>query len=587
MDRKYHPVGDMKAHTHAAVQMMTIGDMKQNAKATAQMMIDSPIMWIYNCVCAIALLCSIVIFCVGCTKAVDVTAHHMAYTFTESYSQPPPLIGWSADGMNVGALAEKSSLMCLKKTSSFLNNTINCPPNDACTLSTFKHVCEEPVYGCSQDQASLVNCLHQTILARDSMEISSQIWFCVSHYFEPISHEKDLYDACFRARDWAVSEVLQNTNSNVFLGSYNSFVLIFIGLWIQCCIGVYCVTLQDGYTVTNWKKANTVDTLVVLVMSLVFTAVCPFIALLVIFFKDTGEPMDNYTMGLCMVSTTLAVMYVLSEIVEVYWRGSSARVAPFPNQNDIQPHATADIVMYGTARNMSVRRQYTPLAYNMYTNEKTDKSKRHDFTPIHVTAWADVRAFTECLMVIGVMGVYKAHLTHEVNNVFLGFLYTSVVHACFVRCMISAYIDHAPGDKDHATDKFALRVVSSMTMAASVIFFAVGAYNISNTWTQDDPPKSVGIQDAQLIHAVVIFTMIVKFVWAVVLLVLEFGSQVREDVVFIIHTVAEYEYVCNLIFYVTLFGCALANTDTIHNQYQGFQSDYNSMWNTSTAYLLI
>lgn len=550
---------------------------------------------VYIILCGLSLFSLFVIFCVGLSKDSSTTAQHMAYTFKESYSPPPASIGWSAEGSDVGEMAEAAAFRCLSKTTNLNGTLITCPADGDCTVSTKRMTCETGGSACTGDNLATSNCLSVAQSLSDSKEIASLVWYCVSNHFPPLSHEKDLYDACFQAQSWAVSDVLQDANADAFLGSYNWFVLLFIGLWLQGCFALYCATVSGDYKAGPNGKQETSDALVFLILSLFGTGFCPFVILLVMFYGSYTEPMDSYTLGLGLTASTLAFMYVLSEMVERYeeivdhyWSKRSGKATPGEYQ---QPTADVGFVQKGNAsayhgagyaplRARGGAQMHIPISYgvNMPQGQTIEQA---DFLPLHVTAWADGRVLTEGLVVLGLVGIYQGHMTHEVVNLFLGVLYMCVAHTAFVRCLTRAYIEQPKGNNEKSSDQFGVRVMAFMGLVASLYFFIVGAYSTLNNG-KDDPQQSYGINVARYIHAAVIFTIFAKAAWTGVYAALELGTTSTSTNGKLVYALAGFEGVLSMFLYMVFFIMLVMQGDDRSKTFNDFVGDYKVTWGNVT-----
>ena len=539
---------------------------------------------VYIILCGLSLFSLFVIFCVGLLKDSSTTAQHMAYTFKESYSPPPASIGWSAEGSDVGEMAEAAAFRCLSKTTNLNGTLITCPADRDCTVSTKRMTCETGGSACTGDNLATSNCLSVAQSLSDSKEIASLIWYCVSNHFPPLSHEKDLYDACFQAQNWAVSDVLQDANADAFLGSYNWFVLLFIGLWLQGCFALYCATVPGDYKADARGKQDGTDATVFLSLALFGTGFCPFVILMVIFYGSFTEPMDNYTLGLGLTASTLAFMYVLSELLERYWTRDNDQGLPVPTAELVvvqQGNASAyHGAGYAPLRARGGAKMHIPISYgiNMAQNKVIEQA---DFLPLHVTAWADGRVLTEGLVVLGLVGIYQGHMTHEVVNLFLGVLYMCVAHTAFVRCLTRAYIEQPKGNNEKSSDQFGVRVMTFMGLVASLYFFIVGAFVTLNHWN-DDPQQSYGVHVAKYIHAAVLYTLIARAAWTLVYAGLEMGTSSESFNGKLVYALAGCEGAFSMFLYMVFFIMLLVQVDDRSNKFSDFVGDYKVTWGNVT-----
>lgn len=536
----------------------------------------------------------------------EVTPHHVAYTFKESYLPPPPLTGWSSEGTQVGRKAEIAALRCLQLTTNLFADVLQCPATGECTAQTCNMKCATGNTLCSPQELEVGQCLDLVESLRDTGEIGSQVWYCVSNYFTPLPHEKDLYDACFQAQDWEVAEVLQNTNPDVFLGSYNWFVLLFIALWLQACFGLYCATPKEGdaYKVDDKGKpsSGSGDIFSFLMIALVGTSFCPFVILWTLFLNDYNVPMDNYTLGLGMVASTLAFMYLLSEFVERHWAQVVGMLSQRQSRDETSNDSVSGTLVFGPPvqpatpsksayHNKGYQRlrargghnTFIPISYRINFTESTVLQQQH-FFPLHVTAWVDGRVITECLVVVGLFGIYQGHMVHEVVNLFLGYLYMTAAHACFMRCLTAGYVETSKKRLDtesKSSDTFAVRVMTFMALMASLFFFIAAVYTTMTTWDvryTADPQSSYAIGNATLIHLIIIFTFLSKLFWTVSWSVMELlGTDLEWNEAFV-YFANEVEACINMVLYVIFFIVLFSQARSNYSTYNSFLLDYQYTW---------
>ena len=247
-----------------------------------------------------------------------------------------------------------------------------------------------------------------------------------------------------------VFETLIDIYTTDLLGAFHWGLLLVIGLWLLCSIGVFTLYVMNdvGTSISStgkpndtWARAGPFFSWVAFIWNMVAFAFI-FSVTWRLFTgssnpQDTNKvPMTTQTFLATTMFSFIAFFYFMREIMERY-------------SGDEQPTKSEGQVAPSQASRAYVQRgKYTFIGYHIKAPSTGAKVvSRRQYTPILCITWADGWTFSDALLLTGVIGASQNVVTHEIASVYLAVIYACFTHSALVRLLLDAYINEVPDEK--------------------------------------------------------------------------------------------------------------------------------------------
>lgn len=403
-------------------------------------------------------------------------------------------------------------------------------------------------------------------IMHDIVPVYDELWKCTSAIVKVDVANRRAFDLCIPQSAWPPLDVMQTPYSTTFLGSYNKYFFLTIGMWLMCSFAVFSLWINmDGKPTANGKpqewfaRAGKFFTL----FSALWNAGA-IVLVIVRSFDDPSKansfPMSIQTVFITLFFTVFATIYFVKELWEIFFYGSMGQ-APSGSTAQAELGFTGSVPSgsEGTGeRDMRTRFRYRTNrtrvaprigAYMRVSNQDIE-IETADYTPILVPAWSDCWILVDGLIFLGIIGTSRDVVTVDIVISFLAILASCVAGSSLVRLLDQGCINNV-SDNDKA--KLGVRVMAINANIAALMFSLMYWYLVFSRYTGS----------ALIISFVVVSSVVPCLYWLIISLLLEFNGL--QSLVQPAQIAFSYNILIRSVFVLVLVASFKADSDATYN----------------------
>ena len=307
-------------------------------------------------------------------------------------------------------------------------------------------------------------------ILHDISPVYDTLWICTAGIIPTETSNHRAYDMCIPQTAWPALDVMQTPYASSFLGSYNKYFTLVVGMWLMCSFGVYSAWAgAPSYATATGKPANMFSRGGKALTTLAFVWNAAIIVTILV--RGFGNPANaNYfpmtvqTVTVTLLFSSLATMYFGRELYELFAysgpvpagasasRRSSATVAP-------EPPGPPERLRYTQSR------RGQQLGYFMRVPEQGSTAELFmpQLTPLFAPAWSDCWVLCDGLITLGIIGYSKDVVTADLVLCFLYVLAAAAANASLARLLYNGYINEVPTSEGGYSALFNYRTESKPT----------------------------------------------------------------------------------------------------------------------------
>ena len=288
-------------------------------------------------------------------------------------------------------------------------------------------------------------------ILHDISPVYDTLWACTTGIIQTETANHRAYDMCIPQTAWPALDVMQTPYSSAFLGSYNKYFALLIGMWILCSFCVYSVWImvespptlngKPAFWFARGGKALTI-------FALVWNAA----AIIIVIIRSFGDPANaNYfpmtvqTVVVTLLFSFLATVYFGREVWELLFYSDESPVSSSGRGYQVLPEAGQ-----GNALKYSKPSKRSNLGYFMRVPAEGTSANLESpqYTPLFAPTWSDCWVLCDGLLTLGVIGYSQDVVTADLVMCFLHVLASAACSSSLVRLLYHGYINEVPASGD-------------------------------------------------------------------------------------------------------------------------------------------
>jgi len=291
-------------------------------------------------------------------------------------------------------------------------------------------------------------------ILHDISPVYDTLWACTAGIIQTETANHRAYDMCIPQTAWPALDVMQTPYSSAFLGSYNKFFALLIGMWILSSFCVYSVWLmvespptlngKPAFWFARGGKAFTI-----------FATVWNAAAIIIIVVRSFSDPSNaNYfpmtvqTVVVTLLFAFLSTVYFGREVWELFAYSDDSPVSSSGRGYQVLPEPGQ-----GNALRYSKPSKRSTLGYFMRVPAEGTAANLESpqYTPLFAPTWNDCWVLCDGLLILGVIGYSQDVVTADLVMCFLHVLASAACSSSLVRLLYHGYINEVPATGDRYT----------------------------------------------------------------------------------------------------------------------------------------